>query len=150
VLVSQHCVVTFAIGQFKDTLLCDVSPLDCSDLLQGIPYQTQRNAIYMAKSRQYKITKDGHTYILTVKTPKPPTTKEKTPHVHLIQCVSLSLVRPVQPNNDTHPIPDEMTPCSKNSLMYSNPPWAFPHLDTLTIRLASFQALHYLMHPLTT
>jgi hypothetical protein len=36
-LVSKRCLVTFAIGQFKDTVLCDVSPLDCVDLLLGIP-----------------------------------------------------------------------------------------------------------------
>jgi len=36
--VSQCCLVTFAIGEFKDTILYDVSPLDCSDLLLGIPY----------------------------------------------------------------------------------------------------------------
>jgi hypothetical protein len=81
-LVSQHCLVTFSIGQFKDIVLCDVSPLDCSDLLLGIPYQTQRNAIYMAKSHQYKLTKEGHTYILTATTPKPPATKEKS-HMYI-------------------------------------------------------------------
>ena len=51
-LVSQRCLVTFAIGEFKDNVICDVSPIDCSYLLLGIPYQTQRNAIYMAKTRQ--------------------------------------------------------------------------------------------------
>ena len=40
-LVSQHYLVTFAIGQFKDTVLCDVSTLDCFELLLGIPYQAQ-------------------------------------------------------------------------------------------------------------
>ena len=54
-LVSERCLVTFAIGQFKDTILCDVSPSDCSDLLLGIPYQSQRNAIYLAKAHQYKL-----------------------------------------------------------------------------------------------
>jgi hypothetical protein len=56
-LVSKCCLVTFSIGQFNDIFLYDFSPLDCVDLLLGIPYQTQRNAIYLAKSRQYQITK---------------------------------------------------------------------------------------------
>jgi hypothetical protein len=30
--VSQCCVVTFVIGPFWDTVVCDVSPLDCVDL----------------------------------------------------------------------------------------------------------------------
>jgi hypothetical protein len=109
-LVSKRCLVTFAIGQFKDIFLCDVSPLDCVDFLLSIPCQTQRNSIYLAKSHQYKITKEGHTYILTATKPKHPSTKEKIPHVHLKQCVSLYLVCPITPNNTTHPIPETMTP----------------------------------------
>ena len=77
-LVSERCLVTFAIGQFKDIVLCDVSPLDCSDLLLGIPYQSQTTSIYMAKHRQYKISKDSHTYILTTTKPKTHATTEKT------------------------------------------------------------------------
>jgi hypothetical protein len=38
---GPRLLVTFTIGQFKDIVLCDVSPLDCVDLLLGIPYQTQ-------------------------------------------------------------------------------------------------------------
>jgi len=64
----------------------------------------------MAKSHQYKLTKYGHTYILTTSTPKPPATKDKIPHVHLNQCVSLCLVHAVPQNNTTHPIPEAMTP----------------------------------------
>jgi hypothetical protein len=80
------------------------------DLLLGIPYQTQRNAIYLAKSCQYKITKEVHTYILTTTKPTPPSTKEQIPHVHLNQCVYLYLVHPITPKNTTHPIPETMTP----------------------------------------
>ena len=39
-LVFERCLVTFATRQFKDIVLCDVSPLDCSNLLLGIPYQS--------------------------------------------------------------------------------------------------------------
>jgi hypothetical protein len=81
-LVSKRCLVTFAIGQFKDNVLYDVSPLDYVDFLLGIPFQTQINSIYLAKSLQYKITKEVHTYILTTTKPKPSSTKEKIPHVH--------------------------------------------------------------------
>jgi hypothetical protein len=37
-LVSKRCVVTFAIGSFHETLVCDVSPLNCAYILLGIPY----------------------------------------------------------------------------------------------------------------
>ena len=109
-LVYEQCLVTFAIGQFKDIVLCDVSPLDCLDLLLGIPYQSQRKAVCLAKARQYKLSKDGHTYILTKKTPKTPATTKNTPHIQLNQCISLCLVRLVPPNNTTHPIIEAMTP----------------------------------------
>ena len=62
----------------------------------------------MAKSCQYKITKDGHTYILTGETPKTTSTTGKIPHIHLNQCVSLCLVCPIPPNNNTHIIPQAM------------------------------------------
>ena len=79
------------------------------DLLLGIPYQTQRNDIYLAKSCKYKITKEGHTYILTTTKPKSPSTKEQIPNVQLNQCVSIYLVCPITPNNTTHPVPETMT-----------------------------------------
>ena len=64
----------------------------------------------MAKSRQYKLTKEGRTYILTAAKHKPSALKEPIPHVHLNQCVSLCLVCPVPPNNETHLTPKEMAP----------------------------------------
>ena len=103
-------MVTFAIVQFKDTVLGDVSPLDCLDLLLGIPYQSQRNSIYMAKACQYKLTKEGHTYILIEAPPKAPTTKQTIPHVQLNQRVNFCLVRPIPINNTTHSIPEPMNP----------------------------------------
>jgi hypothetical protein len=131
-LVSKHCLVNFSIGQFKDTVLCDVSPLDCVDLLLGIPYQSQISAIYLAKSLQYKITKEGHTYILTAAKPRPPSTKEQIPHVHLNQCVSLDLVHKITPNNTMHPIPENMTPLLHEFAKVFQPPEGLPpshHID---------------------
>jgi hypothetical protein len=132
-LVSKRCLANFSIGQFKDTVLCDVSPLDCVDFLLYIPYQTQINAIYLAKSHQYKITKEGHTYILIAAKPRPPSTKEQIPHVHLNQCVSLYLVHKITPNNTMHPVPENMT----------------PHLATLTIPFISSSDFPYLTPLLT-
>jgi hypothetical protein len=125
-LVSKHCLITFSIGQFKYTVLCDVSPLDCVCLLLGIPYQTQRNDIYLAKSCQYKITKEGDTYILIAAKPKPPSTKEKILHVHLKKCVSLCLVHPITPNNTTHIVPKTMTPLLHKFAEVFQPPEGLP------------------------
>ena len=81
ILLSERFLVTFSIGQFKDTILYDVSPLDCSYLLLGIPYQSQINSIYMAKYNQYKFSNDSRTYIVTTAKLETRSTTEKTPHV---------------------------------------------------------------------
>jgi hypothetical protein len=70
-IVSRCCAVTFAIGPFRDTVTCDVSPLDCVDLLLCLPYQQARHVVYHAKSHQYHLQLDGHTYVLTSSAPKP-------------------------------------------------------------------------------
>ena len=49
-MVMQHCVVTFAIGPFRDSVLFDVSLLDCLDILLGIPYQEQCDSIYHSRT----------------------------------------------------------------------------------------------------
>jgi hypothetical protein len=82
----------------------------------------------MAKTHQYKLSKYGHTYVLTATPPKPTTQKETNPHVHLNQCVSLCLVYPIQPDNTTHPVPQAMAPLLENLLMSSNHPLDYPPL----------------------
>ena len=106
--------------------------MDCPNLLLGIRYQSQINAIYLAKYFQYKLSKDGHTYILTTATPKTPSTTNKTPHVQLNQCISLCLVRPVPPNNTTHPVLEAMNPLLKEFSDVFQPPMGLPsssHID---------------------
>lgn len=74
-------MVTFAIKPFKDSVLCDVSPLDCVDLLLGLPYQHSQKAIYMAHTHYYCINKDGHTYLLSLAPPKSKNKQENHAHV---------------------------------------------------------------------
>jgi len=52
IIVSQHCVVAFAIVAFCDIVLCDVSPLECANLILFLPYQQQRHIFYHAKTHQ--------------------------------------------------------------------------------------------------
>lgn len=108
-MVSQRCAVTFAIGPFRDTILCDVSPLDCADLLLGIPYQEEHNAFYLARNHQYHFQLEGHTYVLTNSTPKAArllSVNAAIRHVSLNQCHHLFLVRSVKddvPSQSIHP-----------------------------------------------
>eukprot|EP00253_Pinus_taeda_P007128 PITA_07128 len=111
--ISQCCAVTFAIGPFRDTVVCDVSPLDCADLLLGIPYQEARHAVYHATNHQYHLQHDGHTYVLTSSastSTQPSIGKAPIMRVNLNQDVSLCLVRPVKPDNLTNPVPPSMAP----------------------------------------
>ena len=44
--VSQQCRLPYTIKPFKDEVLCDISPLEVSDVLLGQPYMWKRHAIY--------------------------------------------------------------------------------------------------------
>ena len=86
----------------------------------------------MAKSRQYKLTKEGHTYILTAAKHKPSAPKQPIPHVHLNQCVSLFLVRPVPADNETHATLKEMAPLLQEYADIFQTPTSMPpscHID---------------------
>jgi len=87
------------------------STVDCADMLLGLPYQQARNVVYHAKSHQYKIQKDGCTYTLkSVTTPPKTPTVDTDSCVHLSQCLSLCLVRPLKDDNLTNPTPPEIKP----------------------------------------
>jgi len=83
-------------------------------------------------STSIKFTKDGHTYILTATTPKPPSTKNKIPHVHMNQCVSLCLVRSIPPNLTPHLVPEAINPLIQESTDVFQTPTGLPpsrHID---------------------
>ena len=63
--VDRVCHVTFAVDPFIDTVICDVSPMDCCDLLLGKLYQFDRHATYDSVPNTYKLRKDQKTYIMT-------------------------------------------------------------------------------------
>jgi len=72
IMVSQRCIVTFSIGAFHDNVLCDVSSLDCADLILGLSYQQQRHVVYHVKNQQYHLQHNGCTYVLTSSPPQMP------------------------------------------------------------------------------
>jgi hypothetical protein len=103
----------------------------------------------MSKSHQYEFTKEGHTYILTATTPKPPATKEQISHVHLNQCVSLCLVRPITPNNTTHPILETMNPLLQEFSKVFQPSEGLPPSRNIDHSIHLILDLIYLMPQLT-
>jgi len=44
--VDKTCKITFVMYQFINTITCDVSFMDCCDLLLGKPYQFDRQTTY--------------------------------------------------------------------------------------------------------
>lgn len=105
--------MTFAIGPFRDIVVCDVSPLDCVDLLLGLPYQQARHAVYHAKTYQYHLQQEGRTYVLTstaLESTQPVTRHASIKHVSLNKDVSLCLVCPIKLDNLTNPASPYMAP----------------------------------------
>lgn len=54
VLVSKRTLLSFSIGAFyKDTLYCDVTPMDISHIILGRPWQYDREVIHDGKSNTH-------------------------------------------------------------------------------------------------
>jgi hypothetical protein len=113
ITISRCCVVTFAIGPFRDTVIWDVSPLDCVDILLGLPYQQDRQAVYHAKMHQYHLKQAGCTYVLTslsITSPLSRTDTTTTHHVTNTNNVSMCLTHHVHPKNLTNQTPPTILP----------------------------------------
>ena len=62
--IHKQAQVTFAIGDYINTLTCDVAPMDCAQVLLGKPWQYDRRVIYDGYQNIYRIRKDGQEYLL--------------------------------------------------------------------------------------
>ena len=69
VKVNKQVLVSFAIGRYKDEVLCDVVPMHASHILLGRPWQYDRNARHDGSSNRYTFVKDGRNVTLVPLTP---------------------------------------------------------------------------------
>jgi hypothetical protein len=102
--------MNFVISLFRDTMVFDVSLLDCANLLLGHPYQQDYPVVYHDKTHQYHLQLEGHTYVLTYAAPKstqPITGHETIKQVGLNKHVSLFLVHPIKEGNFYQPCPSK-------------------------------------------
>ena len=60
--VSRHCRLPYSIKPFTDEVLCDVDPIDVSDVLLGQPYLWKRHAVYESRPRAVIITLGNKLY----------------------------------------------------------------------------------------
>jgi hypothetical protein len=70
--VSRQCRLPYNIKPFTDEVLCDVAPLDVSDVLLGQPYLWKRHDVYESRPRAIIITLGNKMY--RIPEIEPPTT----------------------------------------------------------------------------
>ena len=70
VKVTKQVLVSFAIGRYKDKVLCDVVPMHTGHLLLGCPWQYDRRVIHDGFKNSYSFTMNGQTIILVPLTPR--------------------------------------------------------------------------------
>lgn len=62
--VSKQALVAFSIGSYKDSVHCDVLPMDACHLLLGRPWQYDRDANHRGKENTYNFSFEGRTITL--------------------------------------------------------------------------------------
>ena len=58
-LVREQCEIELKIGNYNDTVLCDVMPMDVCHILLGRPWQYERNAKHDGRKNVNELEKDG-------------------------------------------------------------------------------------------
>jgi hypothetical protein len=54
--ISQQCRLPYDIKPFKDEVMCDVAPLEVSDVLLGQPYMWKHHVVYESRPRSVIVT----------------------------------------------------------------------------------------------
>jgi hypothetical protein len=63
--VTKQCKIKFVVSvDFIDEVELDIVPLDVCGVVFGIPYMYMRDAIFMQRANQYRLIKDGKSYII--------------------------------------------------------------------------------------
>ena len=75
--VRKQCMVSFSIGSYHDSQLCDVVSMDACHILLGRPWQTDRKSFHDGYHNTYTITHQGKQKKLH---PLPPPRLSQKPH----------------------------------------------------------------------
>lgn len=70
VKVTKQVLVSFAIGKYKDDVLCDVVPMHAGHLLLGRPWQFDRKVTHDGYKNRYSFEKEGRKVTLAPLTPR--------------------------------------------------------------------------------
>jgi hypothetical protein len=67
--IAQRVKVPFKIGEYVDTVECDVAPMTVCHMLLGRPWQYDRSSLHCGRTNQYTIKWKGKELILKPMTP---------------------------------------------------------------------------------
>ena len=68
--ITQRVKVPFKIGEYVDTVECDVAPMTVCHMLLGRPWQYDRSSLHSGQTNQYSIKWKGKELILKPMTPQ--------------------------------------------------------------------------------
>ena len=70
VRVYKQVLISFRIGNYEDSVLCDVAPMDAGHILLGRPWQFDRRVIHDGYTNKYSLRHKNRTITLAPLTPK--------------------------------------------------------------------------------
>jgi len=59
-MVNKQVLITFAIGKYKDEVLCDVVPMEANHILLGRPWKYDRHVLHDGLTNKMTFTFQGH------------------------------------------------------------------------------------------
>ena len=68
--IAQRVKVPFKVGEYVDTIECDVAPMIVCHLLLGRPWQYDRSSLHCGRTNQYTIKWKGKNLVLKPMTPQ--------------------------------------------------------------------------------
>ena len=68
--IAQRVKVPFKVGEYVDTIECDVAPMTVCHLLLGRPWQYDRSSLHCGRTNQYTIKWKGKNLVLKPMTPQ--------------------------------------------------------------------------------
>jgi len=69
-MVTKQVLITFAIGKYKDEVLCDVMPMEATNIPLGRPWQYDRQVLHDGHTNKMSFNFQGHKVILKPLSPK--------------------------------------------------------------------------------
>jgi len=70
IMVNKQVIITFAIGKYKEEVLCDVVPMEATHILLGRPWQYDRQVLHDGLTNKMTFTFPGHKVTLKPLSPK--------------------------------------------------------------------------------